>query len=408
MFNSFSSALSALRAHSTAIDTVGHNLANVNTTGFKAAGVAFKDVVAESMGNGKSETGMGVSRPVTVRNFSQGSIQATSGMLDAAIQGNGFFAVRNPSQKDPLLTRDGGFQLDSKGYVVTTTGERVQQYSNGVLSDIQIPAGASPSAPTTGFQLTANLNATSAVGDTFSTPVEVVDSLGVVHMLTVRLTKEDASSWSYDVLIPGADVGETDPLVSIFGTPPSTRLEFDATGRLTAPEADSGALELSIEGLASGANDLSISWNLYNDKAEPIVTQFAQNSAVSKTSQDGYPAAEVVSVGMADGGKIVAVYGNGEQKTIAQLAVAMISNPSSLTGAGNNMFRPGIDSSRPAWGVAETGGRGTVRSGALESSTVDIAREFTNLIVYQRGYQANSRVITTADEISQETLNLKR
>src|SRR5687768_6550660 len=141
MFNSFSAALSALKAHSTAVDTVGHNLANVNTTGFKSTDVAFRDLVAESLGSGQ-ETGMGVTRPITVRNFSQGAIQSTSGPLDAAIQGSGFFVVRDGTGSR-LLTRDGGFKLDENGYVVTLTGERVQQYVSGALSDIQVPAGAS-------------------------------------------------------------------------------------------------------------------------------------------------------------------------------------------------------------------------------------------------------------------------
>jgi flagellar hook protein FlgE len=406
MFNSFSSALSALKAHSAAVDTVGHNLANVNTTGFKSTDVAFRDLVAESLGSGQ-DSGMGVTRPITVRNFSQGAIQSTSGALDAAIQGNGFFVVRDGTGSR-LLTRDGGFKLDSAGFVVTLTGERVQQYVNGGLADVQVPAGASPARATTSMNLTANLNATAAVGDTFSTPIEVVDSLGVTHVLTMKFTKSAPNKWTYDVLIPGAEVGNAAPLVSIFAAPPAATIDFDETGKLLVPDSTPGTLDLTIAGLTSEANDLEIAWSFYNAAGQPTITQFNQASAPSGTTQDGYPSAEVVSVGMAEGGRILARYGNGEQQEIGTLAIAMVANPGELSAAGNNMFRVTPDTAAPTYGVAGTGGRGKVKAGSLEASTVDMAREFTNLIVFQRGYQANSRVITTADEMSQETLNLKR
>jgi flagellar hook protein FlgE len=148
--------------------------------------------------------------------------------------------------------------------------------------------------------------------------------------------------------------------------------------------------------------------NFHNEDGTAIVTQFAQASNAAKTVQDGFQAAEVVAVGMADGGRIVARFGNGQQKDVAVLAMASVSNPSSLGGVGNNMFRVSGDTASPTYGTANTGGRGKIKAGSLEASTVDMAREFTNLIVFQRGYQANSRVITTADEMSQETLNLKR
>jgi flagellar hook protein FlgE len=395
MFNSFAAALSALKAHSTAVDAVGHNLANLNTTGFKATDVQFKDVVAESMSS-QSETGLGVSRPMTTRVFSQGAIQTTSGLLDAAIQGNGFFVVADANSRR-LLTRDGTFQLDSAGYVVTQTGERVQSYANGVLSDIQVPSGVSPSSPTTNFSMTANLNALAATGDKFSTPIEVVDSLGVTHTLTATFTRAAAAgTWDYAFSAPGATVNATGSLV------------FDGSGKLTTPDVAGGDIAIQLTALTSGADDLDVTWKLYDDADNPLITQFAKASAPSGIKQDGYAAAEVVSVGLADGGKVVARYGNGAVKELASLAMALVANPSSLVSEGNNMFRPGNETATPTFATSGEGGRGKIKAGALEGSTVDMAREFTNLIVFQRGYQANSRVITTADELSQETLNLKR
>jgi flagellar hook protein FlgE len=404
MFNSFSAALSALKAHSTAVDSVGHNLANVNTNGYKAMDVAFKDVVAQSI-SGQSEIGMGVGRVATVRNFSQGALQSTSGPLDAAIQGSGFFVV-NDAAGNKMFTRDGTFQLDSSGYVTTLTGERVQQYTTAGLSSIQVPTGAVAATPTSAVTLIANLNTSAAVGDKFSTPVEVVDSLGARHTLTFEFTKKADLSWDYDILIPAIDVGPAGPPKSILAA--VGNITFDATGKLATPLPAGSPIALTVTPLANKANDLKIDWNLYDAAGAPTLTQFAQSSSVSKTDQNGYAAAEITSVGMADGGRVMARFANGQEKEIGKLAIALVLNPSSMTSVSDNNFKVGEASAAPVYGTAETGGRGKVKAGALEASTVDIAREFTNLIVFQRGYQANSRVITTTDEMSQETLNLKR
>jgi flagellar hook protein FlgE len=401
MFNSFSSALSALKAHSTAVDAVGHNLANVNTTGFKSTDVAFKDIVAQSISGG--ESGMGVGRPISVRNFGQGAIQSTSGILDAAIQGNGFFVVKDG--KAEAFTRDGSFQIDQEGYVVTLTGERVQQLENGTLSDIRLPSGATAAVVTQNMTISANLDATAAVGDTFSAPVEVVDSLGIRHKVTVTFTKTAANEWDYSATMPKEDV---DPMPTTDPEIGSGSLTFGTDGKMTVPDPLPTPEQITIEDLAGGASDMTINWSLFDANKLPTLTQFGQASAVVETMQDGFASAQMISVGMADGGKIVASYANGQKTTIATLAIALIPNQNSLTAAGNNSFKLGFNSAEPSYGTAEGGGRGKVKAGALEASTVDIAREFTNLIVYQRGYQANSRVITTADEMSQETLNLKR
>lgn len=414
MSSTFSAALSALKAHSTAVSTVGHNLANLNTTGFKANVVSFRDVVAESMGAGMNEAGMGLSQPVISRSFAQGAIQSTSGALDAALQGNGFFALKGKSG-ETLLTRDGNFTVDSDGYLVTMTGERVQQLDNGAVRDIQIPFGSMAARPTSSLSIVANLNAGAKIGDKFSTPVEVVDSLGARHLLTMQFTKSGDNKWNYDVLIPGADVGKPEPLVSIFSTPPSSAIEFDSTGSLIKPAIDRTQqppviedIELTVSGLSNKAADLTIKWSFFNSDQQPTLSQFAQASSISRSEQNGYPPAQVASVGIAPGGRLTARYANGQEQHVATLAIALVSNPQSLASASNNNFRLSVDSAAPVYAEAGSGGRGRVVAGALEGSTVDIAREFTNLIVYQRGYQANSRMITTADEITQETLNLKR
>jgi len=419
MFTSFSTALSALSAHTTAVDVVGNNLANMNTPGYKASVVSFRDLVTQSLGAGLGETqvGFGTGRPFTVRQFTQGATQSSSGLLDAALQGDGFFVARD-SRGATLLTRAGNFQVDALGNLLTLTGEKVQGWTedaagtvdpNLAIGPIVVPVGSLKAAiPTTRFSLDLNLNAGAQAGQpegTFSSPIEIVDSLGASHILTVTFTKSaTANTWDYSVTIPGADVGDVNPTrEAVRGT-----LAFDAAGKMSSPASTSPTVAISITGLVSGASDLDLNWEIYNSAGAAHITQYTQPSAVSANTQNGSPAASLVRVGLADGGKILAQYSNGQQRVVGQLAIASIRNPESLIAVGNNSFQCSARTALPAVGLPETGGRGKVIGGALESSTVDIAREFTNLIVYQRGYQANSRVIIAVDELSQETINLKR
>ena len=410
MPSSFSTALAGLTAHSIGIDAVGNNLANLNTSGFKASSVAFRDLVTQSIGVG-NEAGLGTSLPQTSRYFTQGSIQSSNGAMDAAMKGDGFFIARDLTTGAIEYTRAGNFRVDKEGYVVTATLERVQGWSeiDGVLntsispSDIRLPGSALqiPQATST-FSINANLDASADVGDTFSSPIEIFDSLGFSHVLTIKYTKTAANEWQADVTVPGSVVGSanaTEPVGS------SITITFDSNGVMTAPAADQTGLTLT--GLANGAADLDLSWNFF-DGTTPRLTQFAHPSSVSSNAQDGGGAAQLVKVAMGNDGVILAQFSNGQQRAIGQLAVAAIRNPESLRAVGNNLFQRGADTAEPAVGLPNTGGRGSVLGGALESSNVDIAREFTNLIILQRGYQANSRVVVTADEISQETINLKR
>jgi flagellar hook protein FlgE len=415
MFTSFSTALSALSAHSTAIDVVGNNLANLNTTGFKSSVVSFHDLVTQSLGAGLGETqvGFGVGRPTTLRVFSQGAIKSSSGSLDAAIQGDGFLVVKDKLTTGNLYTRGGNLQVDKAGNLLTSTGQKVQGWmaangtlaGNGPLTDIVIPVGdlKAPVA-TSAFSVDLNLNASAAAGpppDTFSTSIEVYDSLGAPHVLRVDFTKNTtANVWDYSLSIPDADVSS--PITPVTGS-----ITFNGAGRLTDPPAAGPFPQINITGLNTGASDMTVTWSLYNG-ATPRLTQFSQPSAVSANQQDGSPAAQLIRIGIGNGGAVLAQYSNGQQLVVAQLAMASIRNPESLLSVGENSYALSARSALPAIGLPATGGRGTILGGAVEQSTVDIAREFTNLIVLQRGYQANARVITSVDELSQETINLKR
>jgi flagellar hook protein FlgE len=415
-FTAFSTALSSLSAHATAVDVVGNNLANLSTPGFKASTVVFHDLVTQALGLGETQVGLGTGRPRTIRQFSQGALQSSGGNLDAAIQGDGFFIVRDYSGA-MLLTRAGNFRVDAEGNLLTATGDQVQGWTeaggvvntNGPIGNIVVPVGTlrSPFA-TSEFSLNLNLNAGAVVGEpsaTFSTPIEVVDSIGVTHVVTVNFTKTGTNTWDYAVAIPGDEVAAGTP-----GTPFSLgtgTLTFNNQGLLATPAAPA-TIAIPVAGLTSGAADLSIAWDLYEADGTSRLTQYSQTSAVAAVSQDGMAPAQLVRVGLGDGGKIMAQYSNGEQKVVGQLALAAVRNPDSLIAMGNNNFIQTARTAAPAIGVPETGGRGKVLGQSLESSTVDIAQEFTNLIVLQRGYQANARVVTAVDEISQETMNMKR
>jgi flagellar hook protein FlgE len=415
MFDAFSTALSALTANSTAVDIIGNNLANLNTTGYKNDAVQFSDLMSQQLGGASTsnQVGMGVSGAQSVRQFTQGSIQQTSGPLDAAINGDGFFVVRDTSGQQ-LYTRAGNFKLGTDGSLLTANGDKVQGWNsgagvlnlNGPLSNIVIPVnGVVPALVTANLSLTANLDASAVVGSptaTFSAPVQVVDTQGGTHILTFAFTKTATNAWGYTVSIPAADLKTGGTTTVATGS-----LTFDGTGQLTSPAATAPPVALKIAGLADGATDMTVNWNMFSG-ASGLLTQFAQTSGVSATNQDGIPAGQIVKISMGDNGVIVANYSNGQQSTVAQVALAGIRNPESMTAVGNNNLRATINTAAPAIGSPDSGGRGKIMGGSLESSTVDMAREFTNLISAQRSYQASSNVITTTDQMLQDLISLKQ
>jgi flagellar hook protein FlgE len=422
MFTSFSSALSALSADTTAIDVVGNNLANMNTPGFKTSAVCFRDLVTQSLGAGLGETqvGFGTGTPLTVRQFTQGAIQSSAGLLDAAIQGDGFFVVQDLAG-DTLYTRAGNFQTDKSGNLLTDTGMKVQGWTtinqttgavdtNGPVGNIVVPVGSlKPPIATTSITADLNLNSSAAADVTsdFTTPLTIYDSLGTSHVLTLNFEKTGANQWSYQVNIPGEEVGGGTTGTSFPISGASGTLTFDSTGQLTDPP-NGTPISFSITGLVDGASDMNLTWNPYTNSGAARISQFGQTSAPSATSQDGSPPAQLDHVGLADGGEILAQYTDGSQVIVGQVAMASIRNPDSLIAAGNNNFNLSSLTANPAIGAPGTGGRGTIKGGSVEASTVDIATEFTNLIVYQRAYEANGKVVTTADTLSQDTINLIR
>ncbi len=277
--SSYATALSGLLANTTALDVVGDNLANMNTQGFKSNSVLFQDAIDQA--NTNLQEGQGVEASETERNFSQGTLQTTGGPLDAAVQGNGFFVVQS-SAGNTMYTRDGSFSLNSSGQLVDTDGDQVQGWmaTNGAVSPsgpttaITVPLLASqPPSATANMTLSANLNAATATGGTFATPIQVVDSLGNTHNLTATFTETAANTWSYAVTIPGDDIkGGTAGTNTSVGT---GTLTFDSSGNLTSPKStDPPATVKTTGGLADGAADLSIS----GTSTDPITLRPSRSS----------------------------------------------------------------------------------------------------------------------------------
>jgi flagellar hook protein FlgE len=412
--SSFAVPLSGLNAANTALDIVSNDLANMSTTGYKDNTVSFYDLLSQSVGGGSLQVGGGVSATQSQAQFTQGSIQQTGGAFDGAIQGNGLFVLQNAAGGTEY-TRAGNFQLNADGQLVTGNGQFVQGWSSvggvintsGAIGGITVPSNSlqTPSA-TTQFSLSMNLQADATVGTSaasFSAPIQVVDSLGQTHDLTVNFTETAANTWTYTVTVPGQDL-----TAGTAGTPSQLAtgsLAFDGNGNMITP-APPGQVAIKITGLADKASDMNITWNLFDSNNNPTITQFAAASTLSGSTQNGIAAAQVTQVSLSNGGSIVAQFSNGDTQVIGQLALASVSNPNTLISVGDSNFEVGPNTATPVVGVPGTGSLGTIEGGSLETSNVDIATEFTNLIVYQSFYQANSRVISTQEALIQDLLNI--
>jgi flagellar hook protein FlgE len=411
MISSFSTALSGLEADAGAINVIGNDLANLNTTGYKSNEIQFSELIAQQIGGAgsSSQIGLGVSPVSAYANYTQGSLESTGGATDAAIQGGGFFVVQGPNGQTDY-TRDGSFKINATGELVTGAGDAVQGWSavngvvnpNGAVGSISVPLGATvPATATTSMTMALNLDAADTSG-TFSAPVQVFDSLGEAHTLTATFTNTASNSWTYALTIPAADLAAGGTTTVASGT-----MTFDSSGNLTTPAIAADPQVVPITGLADGAADMSINWSLYNPTTgKSSITQLAEASGLGGTTQNGFAAGQVSSVGLQNGGLLVATYSNGQTATVGQLAVASIANPETLLIAGNNYLQAAATTATPSVGAANSGSRGQIIAGSLESSTVDIAQEFTSLLTFERSYQANSRVITVSDQLQQATVGL--
>jgi flagellar hook protein FlgE len=408
----FSIPLSGLTASSTALATIANNLANLNTVGYKDARVLFRDLFYQTIGNNGAgdsvQQGAGTAVDSIPASFIQGNVDPSGVSTDVAILGDGFFVVSKNGAVS--YTRAGDFEVDKNSLLVTTDGQQVLGYRavNGVvtpgqgLSPLTLGAGTiSPATATTKVQLSTNLDANSG-GTVYSAPMTIFDSLGGSHVLLFSYTKTGTNAWNYSISIPAADVnGTTDPTVLKSGT-----LAFDGKGNLTTPAAD--VTGIAITGFADGANDQTFDWKLFDANGNSFLTQLASPSGTSATQQDGSGSGTLVKFDIGSDGMITGAFSNGKTAVLGQLASATFANNQGLSRSGNNGFTETLASGQAVVGGPGTSGRGTLAGGALELSNVDIAKEFAALIVAQRSFQANARVVTTFDQITQDTINLKQ
>ena len=412
MLRSMFSAISGLRAHQTKMDVTGNNIANVNTVGFKSSTTVFQDTLSQVIraggapaadrgGTNPAQVGLGVKVAAITTNWTQGATQSTGRSTDFMIEGDGFFVTRGAGNEQ-LFTRAGSFDFDGSGRLVTPDGSVLQGWmadgagtinTNGPIGNLSVPYGqiVNPLQTTSGV-VEGNLPATTPTGESVQTGITMYDSQGKAQKVFYNFTKlAAADAWELDIVHENGTV-----LVD------NASVAFDASGALTTPAAP-GTLPAFTPPAATfpswtGAVTVDLSG----------MSQFGGANTVTAPEQNGYALGSLQSFTLGNDGTIMGVYSNGLRQPLGKLALASFNNPGGLEKAGSSSFRVGDNSGVANIGVAGVGGRGVLNSGALEMSNVDLAEEFTGLIVAQRGFQANSRVITSSDEILQDLVNLKR
>jgi flagellar hook protein FlgE len=416
--SSFYSALSGMNTQATAMQVIGDNIANLNTTGFKGSSVYFEDVLGQSLSTiaGTDRSGVGSKVSSVDGNFIQGTLETTNVDTDLAVNGRGFFVVEEQSSLEKFYTRSGHFFMNEDGYYVNSEGLRVQGYlydSTGTnmvetLGDIQVDqASMVPPRVTSAVQMVLNLDPTETAttwniadpGGTahYSTAVQVYDTLGQSHNIQVYFTKTGTQAWSWNATIDGSDVsGGTPGTPVLYGT---GTLGFDASGVLTTamPENFYTGTVTYANGIAASASTVD-----FTD-----TSQYGSPSAVLSLTQDGYAAGMISGITINEEGTIVGSYTNGAVKNIAQLVLAQFPNLNGLNRKGAMLYEASTTSGEPLYNKPGNGGMGNISAGMLEESNIDLAAEFIKMIITQRGYQANSKVISTTDEMFAQLLSIK-
>jgi len=422
MLRSMFSGVSGLRSHQTMMDVIGNNIANVNTVGYKSASVVFQDLLSQTIrgagvpdaaatgagGTNPAQVGLGVTIAGISNNFTQGASQLTGRSTDLSIQGDGFFVVRNNAQQ--LYTRAGSLNFDALGRLVTADGSVLQGWTadasgvinaNAAVGDLSMPLGQSTAPQVTGnVRLGGNLPADAAVGTSIVTSLTVYDVQGAPIDTTFTFAKTAADTWTVTATMPdqATQAPVTVGTATLTWDPTATPPAFNPAPALTlTPTAATGAW---------GANTIAIDFGASGDAT--ALRQFAGQSSVAALSQDGSALGTLQSFTIGQDGVVTGVFSNGRTRAIGQIALAAFSNASGLEKTGSSLYRASVNSGLAQVGRAGGGGRGTLSGSTLEMSNVDLAQEFTNLIIAQRGFQANSRVITASDELLQDLVNLKR
>jgi flagellar hook protein FlgE len=426
----FDQGLSGLNAASTQLDVIGNNIANASTVGFKSSVVQFADVYANSLGGGgAAPVGIGVSSNNVSQQFTQGTIAPDSNPLDIAINGNGFFQLSNNGTIS--YSRNGQFQLNAQGEIVTANGANLQGYNanaNGVLNtgvttNIVINSANIPPNPTANVATVLNLDSASIATPpltvanfdptvpstyTYSTSVTMYDSLGNAHSLQTYYLNQGVQApstedqWNVFTTVDGTPVGYTPPATPV----PTAVLSFTSGGALdpatTTPLTTppfTMALSIPLTNGATTPQTVNVSYT--------GTTQYGATSGVNSTTQDGFSSGQLTQFSAGANGIITGTYSNGQTQTLGQVVLDNFVNPAGLQAAGNNQWYASVSSGAPLLGAPGSGSLGTLESDAVENSTTDLTSELVNMITAQQDYQANAQTIKTEDEITQTLVTLR-
>ena len=411
LLSSLSTGTTGLASASAELAVVGDNIANANTVGFKSERAAFADALAQTVIGGQGQIGLGSRLQAVQKVLTEGSLSNTGVATDLALQGTGFFEVRGTAadgRQGSFLTRAGQFTVDNTGYLVSLDGLRVQGYPadaignvTSALGDLQVGNASSAPRPTAAVTIKGNLQsdaippavlpfdpALPTATSNFSTSATVYDSLGADHQVQTYFTKTGAGTWTWNAL---TDVGG---VVTPAG---NGGLAFDNLGNLTTvPTTGTGAFN------PVGAAPLNFSIDFAG------ISQFSGASATTFIGQDGYSSGQLSSIQIDKTGTIQGIFTNGQTRPIGQVGIARVAAPDQLERTGGNLYAMTRASGQAVMGAAGTGGRAFISSGTLEQSNVDIADQFVRMITAQRNFEANSKTITTADQLLSELIAMKR
>ncbi len=435
LYSALYAGVSGLTAQSSAMATVADNITNVNTIGYKGTSAQFSTLVTNT-GSSSTYSAGGVSIAAQSLVSKQGLLQSSSSLTDIAIDGAGFFVVSDSGDSSGTIayTRAGSFTTDSSGYLRNTAGYYLMGYpldsdgtytndgTTGSLEAIQPAALTGAARATTSISIRANLDSTSDIDSTytdgdmesgtvepeFSRSVTVYDAQGNEHTLTMSFIRTGTNEWAAELYGDSSEISEVGGTAVTNGMIASGTIAFNSDGSLDVANSDSSFFsDLDITWSNGAASD-PISLDIGSQDGLDGLTQFASDSALLSSSVDGGVLGTVSSVDISEDGIVSAVFDDGTSIAIYQLPIATFQNPDGLTAISGNAYIASQDSGNAAINVPGELGGGTLAAGSLEASTVDLATEFSNMILFQRAYSASSKIITTVDDMLQEVSNLKR
>lgn len=414
MLRALLAGVSGLRNHQLRMDVIGNNIANVNTVGFKGSRVTFQEGFAQVLANATASTwekggrnpsqvGSGSTVASIDPRFSQGALEATGQPLDLAIQGDSLFALRDGERN--VFSRAGNFQIDSAGQIVLGgTGAVLQgmiadasgNLSGGIGDLVLNLDSVAPPVATSQLDLRGNLDASAEVGAQHTVATTVFDDGGQTYSISLAFTYDGDGTWTWEVS------GDEEVITAASGG----MVRFNADGSLEELSYAGGGSKLSLQ--TAEGKEITIELAGEGGAQSSGLTSFAGTSTAAVSAQNGRDAGELVDISIDSEGTLEGIYSNGAVLTLGQIALAGFTNPMGLSRTGGNLYEESAGSGTAVLGFAGEDTTSVIYSGALEGSNVDISEEFTNMIITQRGFQASARVITMADEMLTELINLKR